>query len=170
MDLYKDIKMESITSPDGSSNRNPPERCPRPLYSRDSTQEDLTIPHHHQVYGNPPERCPRPLYSRDSTQEDLTIPHHHQDEELKEMKVEVKKEEEETLMDTLLGTGKPLREILFYLQIIIQKIMTSHNILQKKSHFLIIYITDLTNWRDQWIPLILRNLLILHILLLQKYI
>ncbi|KAM5127463.1 uncharacterized protein ACMZJ9_020602 [Mantella aurantiaca] len=33
---------------DGSSNRNPPERCPRPLYSRDSTQEDLTIPHHHQ--------------------------------------------------------------------------------------------------------------------------
>ncbi|XP_077321558.1 uncharacterized protein LOC143955369 [Lithobates pipiens] len=28
--------------------RNPPERCPRPLYSRDSTQEDHTIPHHHQ--------------------------------------------------------------------------------------------------------------------------
>ncbi|XP_077346126.1 uncharacterized protein LOC143989727 [Lithobates pipiens] len=25
--------------------RNPPERCPRPLYSRDSTQEDHTIPH-----------------------------------------------------------------------------------------------------------------------------
>ncbi|PIO14517.1 hypothetical protein AB205_0104800, partial [Aquarana catesbeiana] len=33
---------------DGSSNGNPPERCPRPLYSRDSTQEDHTIPHHHQ--------------------------------------------------------------------------------------------------------------------------
>ncbi|PIO40657.1 hypothetical protein AB205_0027590, partial [Aquarana catesbeiana] len=33
----------------GSSNGNPPERCPRPLYSRDSTQEDHTIPHHHQV-------------------------------------------------------------------------------------------------------------------------
>ncbi|PIO37234.1 hypothetical protein AB205_0020350, partial [Aquarana catesbeiana] len=32
----------------GSSNGNPPERCPRPLYSRDSTQEDHTIPHHHQ--------------------------------------------------------------------------------------------------------------------------
>ena len=29
--------------------RNPPERCPRPLYSRDSTQEGHTIPHHHQV-------------------------------------------------------------------------------------------------------------------------
>ncbi|XP_077323383.1 uncharacterized protein LOC143957110 isoform X2 [Lithobates pipiens] len=33
-----------LTSPDGSSNRNPPERCPRPLYSRDSTQEDHTFP------------------------------------------------------------------------------------------------------------------------------
>ncbi|XP_077346250.1 uncharacterized protein LOC143989845 [Lithobates pipiens] len=30
------------------STRNPPERCPHPLYSRDSTQEDHTIPHHHQ--------------------------------------------------------------------------------------------------------------------------
>ncbi|XP_073467854.1 LOW QUALITY PROTEIN: uncharacterized protein [Aquarana catesbeiana] len=37
-----------LTSPDGSSNGNPPERCPHPLYSRDSTQEDHTIPHHHQ--------------------------------------------------------------------------------------------------------------------------
>ncbi|KAM5125252.1 uncharacterized protein ACMZJ9_022340 [Mantella aurantiaca] len=50
-DLYKDVMMDNqppLTSPDGSSNRNPPERCPRPLYSRDSTQEDLTIPHHYQ--------------------------------------------------------------------------------------------------------------------------
>ncbi|PIO10109.1 hypothetical protein AB205_0133290 [Aquarana catesbeiana] len=31
--------------------RNPPERCPRPLYSRDSTQEGHIIPHHHQVDG-----------------------------------------------------------------------------------------------------------------------
>ncbi|XP_077321819.1 uncharacterized protein LOC143955606 isoform X2 [Lithobates pipiens] len=30
------------------SKRKPPERCPRPLYSRDSTQEGHTIPHHHQ--------------------------------------------------------------------------------------------------------------------------
>ncbi|CAI9546362.1 unnamed protein product [Staurois parvus] len=37
-----------LTSPDGSSHGNPPERCPRPLYSRDSTQEGHTIPHHHQ--------------------------------------------------------------------------------------------------------------------------
>ncbi|CAI9551856.1 unnamed protein product [Staurois parvus] len=74
-DLYKDVMMDNqppLTSPDGSSHGNPPERCPRPLYSRDSTQEGHTIPHHHQVdddnYWNPPERCPRPLYSRDSTQ------------------------------------------------------------------------------------------------------
>ncbi|XP_077322033.1 uncharacterized protein LOC143955784 [Lithobates pipiens] len=38
-------------SSDGSSNGNPPERCPRPLYSRDSTQEGHTIPHHHQDEG-----------------------------------------------------------------------------------------------------------------------
>ncbi|CAI9598744.1 unnamed protein product [Staurois parvus] len=37
-----------LTSPDGSSHGSPPERCPRPLYSQDSTQEGHTIPHHHQ--------------------------------------------------------------------------------------------------------------------------
>ncbi|XP_077322099.1 uncharacterized protein LOC143955855 [Lithobates pipiens] len=42
-DLYQDTMVES------SSYRNPPERCPRPLYSRDSTQEGHTIPHHHQI-------------------------------------------------------------------------------------------------------------------------
>ncbi|XP_077346007.1 uncharacterized protein LOC143989634 isoform X2 [Lithobates pipiens] len=50
-DLYKDVMMDNqppLTSPDGSSNGDPPERCPRPLYSQDSTQEDHTIPHHHQ--------------------------------------------------------------------------------------------------------------------------
>ncbi|CAI9562129.1 unnamed protein product [Staurois parvus] len=87
-DLYKDVMMDNqppLTSPDGSSHGNPPERCPRPLYSRDSTQEGHTIPHHHQVdddnYWNPPERCPRPLYSRDSTQEGHTIPHHYKVED-----------------------------------------------------------------------------------------
>ncbi|XP_072279479.1 uncharacterized protein [Pyxicephalus adspersus] len=97
-DLYKDVIMEdhqTLTSPDGSSNGNPPERCPRPLYSRDSTQEGQEIPHHHQVGGaegpiNPPERCPRPLYSRDSTQEGQEIPHHHQNEDLRELKQEQK--------------------------------------------------------------------------------
>ncbi|PIO14635.1 hypothetical protein AB205_0044710, partial [Aquarana catesbeiana] len=126
---------------DGSSNGNPPERCPRPLYSRDSTQEGHTISHHHQSgnlrdpkvevkeevkeeddedgvmeelqipkeqndlyqdtmvetssYRNPPERCPRPLYSRDSTQEDHIIPHCYKGEDLIDIKVEVKSEEEE---------------------------------------------------------------------------
>ncbi|XP_072279559.1 oocyte zinc finger protein XlCOF7.1-like isoform X3 [Pyxicephalus adspersus] len=50
-DLYKDVMMEehqTLTSPDRSSNGNPPERCPHPLYSWDSTQEDQEIPHHHQ--------------------------------------------------------------------------------------------------------------------------
>ncbi|CAI9584382.1 unnamed protein product [Staurois parvus] len=32
-----------VTSPDGSSNGNPPERCPSPLYSLDSIQERSTI-------------------------------------------------------------------------------------------------------------------------------
>ncbi|XP_077322676.1 uncharacterized protein LOC143956335 [Lithobates pipiens] len=44
----------------------------------------------------PPERCPRPLYSRDSTQEDHTIPHHHQGEEQINIKTEIKQEEVET--------------------------------------------------------------------------
>ncbi|XP_077321561.1 uncharacterized protein LOC143955373 [Lithobates pipiens] len=41
-DLYKDIIMEP------SSNLNPPERCPRPLYSRDSTLEDHNYALHDQ--------------------------------------------------------------------------------------------------------------------------
>ncbi|KAM5141336.1 uncharacterized protein ACMZJ9_015079 [Mantella aurantiaca] len=41
-------------------------------------------------------RCP--LYSRDSTQEHQEIPQEDQDEELKDIKDEVKKEEEETLL------------------------------------------------------------------------
>ncbi|PIO14198.1 hypothetical protein AB205_0201480 [Aquarana catesbeiana] len=70
-DLYKDVMMENqlpLTSPDGSSNGNPPERCPRPLYSRDSLWED-----HNYV-------------------------HHDQNEELKDIKVEIKEEEEESLV------------------------------------------------------------------------
>ncbi|PIO37231.1 hypothetical protein AB205_0020330 [Aquarana catesbeiana] len=38
-DLYQDTMVES------SSYRNPPERCPHPLYSRDSTQEVHTMPY-----------------------------------------------------------------------------------------------------------------------------
>ncbi|XP_073450483.1 uncharacterized protein [Aquarana catesbeiana] len=126
---HKDIMIEP------SSKRNPPETCLHPLYTQDSTQEGHTIPHHHQSgnlwdynvvvkeefkeedeeYGvmeefseghkdmmeppntrNPPERCPRTLYSRDSTQEGHTIPHCYKREDLIDIKVEVKTEEEET--------------------------------------------------------------------------
>ncbi|PIO11417.1 hypothetical protein AB205_0190860, partial [Aquarana catesbeiana] len=45
--------------------------------------------------GNPPERCPRPLYSRDSTQEDHTIPHHHQSGNLRDDNIDVKEEYKE---------------------------------------------------------------------------
>ncbi|XP_077322393.1 uncharacterized protein LOC143956160 isoform X2 [Lithobates pipiens] len=51
-DLYKDVMMDNqppLTSPDGASNGNPPESCPRPLYSRDSTEEDQTISYQDQA-------------------------------------------------------------------------------------------------------------------------
>ncbi|XP_077322203.1 uncharacterized protein LOC143955951 [Lithobates pipiens] len=130
-DLYKDVMMDNqppLTSPDGSSNGNPPERCPRPLYSWDSTQEDHTIPHHHQseelkdikvevkeeeeeeeeeeerlVSGDQQsmeEGCP--LDSQNSTQKDHQYTENgrsgDQNEERKDIKVEVKKEEEERLV------------------------------------------------------------------------
>ncbi|XP_068112329.1 oocyte zinc finger protein XlCOF22-like isoform X2 [Hyperolius riggenbachi] len=47
-------------------------------------------------YRNPPERCTGPLYSRNCTQEDPTIPQHYQSEEMIIIKVEVKEEPEET--------------------------------------------------------------------------
>ncbi|XP_077321583.1 uncharacterized protein LOC143955403 [Lithobates pipiens] len=63
-------------------------------------------------------------------------------------------------VDTM--SGIPLRNISLYLQIIIQKIITLYNILQEEIPLLQIYIPDLPNWGDQWIPLILRNLLMDH--------
>ncbi|PIO12565.1 hypothetical protein AB205_0000810, partial [Aquarana catesbeiana] len=63
--------------------------------------------------GNPPERCPRPLYSRDSTQEDHTIPHHHQRGNLRDSKVEGKEEikeedDEDGVMEEFLKEHKDL--------------------------------------------------------------
>ncbi|XP_069605801.1 oocyte zinc finger protein XlCOF22-like isoform X2 [Ranitomeya imitator] len=50
-DLYKDIMMEipqPLTSPDLSSRRTTPERCPRPLLPQDCKQEDPNVPQDHQ--------------------------------------------------------------------------------------------------------------------------
>ncbi|XP_073436114.1 uncharacterized protein [Dendrobates tinctorius] len=51
-DLYKDVMMEvpqSLTSPDLSSKRTTPERCPHPLLPQDCNQEDPNAPQHHQI-------------------------------------------------------------------------------------------------------------------------
>ncbi|XP_075698330.1 uncharacterized protein LOC142663503 [Rhinoderma darwinii] len=43
-DLYKEVMLEdhrNRTPPDGSRERNPPERCPRPPYSQDCPEEDV---------------------------------------------------------------------------------------------------------------------------------
>ncbi|XP_073408597.1 uncharacterized protein [Dendrobates tinctorius] len=51
-DLYKDVMMEvpqPLTSPDLSSKRTTPERCPRPLFlPQDCKQEDPSVPQDHQ--------------------------------------------------------------------------------------------------------------------------
>ncbi|XP_073417265.1 uncharacterized protein [Dendrobates tinctorius] len=50
-DLYKDVMMEvpqPLTSPDLSSERTTPERCPRPLLPQNWKQEDLNVPQDHQ--------------------------------------------------------------------------------------------------------------------------
>ncbi|CAJ0940342.1 unnamed protein product, partial [Ranitomeya imitator] len=94
-------------STDGSRRRNPPERCPRPLYPQDCPEENHNIPEDHQgedlidikvevIHGaqeaiaiwadqqdgsrrrNPPERCPRPLCPQDCPEENHNIPEDHQ--------------------------------------------------------------------------------------------
>ncbi|XP_073398233.1 uncharacterized protein [Dendrobates tinctorius] len=50
-DLYKNVIMEVpqlLTSPDLSSKRTTPERCPRPLLPQDCNQEDPSAPQDHQ--------------------------------------------------------------------------------------------------------------------------
>ncbi|XP_073408669.1 uncharacterized protein [Dendrobates tinctorius] len=50
-DVYKNVMMEvhqPLTSPDLSSKRTTPERCPRPLLPQDCKQEDPNVPQDHQ--------------------------------------------------------------------------------------------------------------------------
>ncbi|XP_073516663.1 uncharacterized protein [Phyllobates terribilis] len=50
-DLYKDVMMEvpqPLTSPDLSSKRTTPERCPRPLLLQDCKEGDPNVPQDHQ--------------------------------------------------------------------------------------------------------------------------
>ncbi|XP_069605438.1 oocyte zinc finger protein XlCOF8.4-like [Ranitomeya imitator] len=50
-DLYRNVRMEvpqPLTSPDLSSRRTTPERCPRPLLPQDCKQEDPNVPQDHQ--------------------------------------------------------------------------------------------------------------------------
>ncbi|XP_073406419.1 uncharacterized protein [Dendrobates tinctorius] len=65
-DLYKDVMMEvpqPITSPDLSSKRTTPERCPHPLLPQDCKQEDPDVPQDHQgedlTHINTTETCVR---------------------------------------------------------------------------------------------------------------
>ncbi|XP_077136698.1 uncharacterized protein LOC143793533 [Ranitomeya variabilis] len=110
-------------STDGSRRRNPPERCPRPLYPQDCPEENPNILEDHQgedlidvkvevIHGaqeaiaiwadqqdgvveiNPPERCPRPLYSQDCPVGNHNIPEDHQEEDPTKNKVKDETEEE----------------------------------------------------------------------------
>ncbi|CAJ0963228.1 unnamed protein product [Ranitomeya imitator] len=107
----------------GSRRRNPPERCPRPLYSQDCPEENHNIPEDHQgedlvdiqvevIHGaqeaiaiwadqqdgfmtrNPPERCPRPLCPQDCPEENHNIPEDHQEEDPTKNKAKEETEEE----------------------------------------------------------------------------
>ncbi|XP_040284919.1 aspartic and glutamic acid-rich protein-like [Bufo bufo] len=120
MEKLPPAAMMEAPLPGSDSRRSPPERCPRPLYSQDCPEEKL--PENHQgenlmdikvevkdeaeeetdlwgdqqdglIEGSPPKRCPCPLYSQDCPEEKL--PEDHQDENLMDIKVEVKDEEEE---------------------------------------------------------------------------
>ncbi|XP_077112287.1 uncharacterized protein LOC143767687 [Ranitomeya variabilis] len=85
-DLYKDVMMEvpqSFTSPDLSSKRTTPERCPHPLLPQDYQQEDPSVPQDHQgedlthiitteTYVRGDERCKEEIPTHDHPADDCT--------------------------------------------------------------------------------------------------
>ncbi|XP_073398407.1 uncharacterized protein [Dendrobates tinctorius] len=85
-DLYKDVMMQvpqPLTSPDLSSKRTTPKRCPRPLLSQDCKQEDPSVPHDHQgedlthintteTYVRDDERCKEEIPTYDYSADDCT--------------------------------------------------------------------------------------------------
>ncbi|XP_077112370.1 uncharacterized protein LOC143767742 isoform X1 [Ranitomeya variabilis] len=85
-DLYKDVMMEvpqPPTSPDLSSKRTTPERCPRPLLPEDCKQEDPNAPQDHQgedlthintteTYVRGDERCKEEVPTYDYPADDCT--------------------------------------------------------------------------------------------------
>ncbi|XP_073517084.1 uncharacterized protein [Phyllobates terribilis] len=85
-DLYKDIMMEvpqPLTSPDLSSKRTTPERCPHPLLPQDCKQEDPNVPQDHQgedlthintteTYVRGDERCKEEIPTYDYPADDCT--------------------------------------------------------------------------------------------------
>ncbi|XP_073407901.1 uncharacterized protein [Dendrobates tinctorius] len=124
-DRYQAVMMEErrpLTPRDASRRRNPPERCPRPLYPQDCPEENHNIPEDHQgedlidikvevIHGaqeaiaiwadqqdgsrrrNPPDRCPRPLCPPDCPEENHNIPEDHQEEDPTKNKVKDETEE-----------------------------------------------------------------------------
>ncbi|XP_066428842.1 zinc finger protein 182-like isoform X1 [Eleutherodactylus coqui] len=122
MDIKVDVKEEAeepdirADQQDVLMERNPPERCPRPLYSQVSSEED--VPENQQGDNlmdikvdvkeeaeepdiradqqdgsssrSPPARCPSRLYSQDRPEED--VPENQQGEEVTDIKVEVEEE------------------------------------------------------------------------------
>ncbi|XP_073418339.1 uncharacterized protein [Dendrobates tinctorius] len=125
-DRYQAVMMEEhrpLTPRDGSRRRNPPERCPRPLYPQDCPEENHNILEDHQgedlidikvevIHGaqeaiaiwadqqdgsrrrNPPQRCPRPLCPQDCPEENHNIPEDHQGEDPTKNKVKDETEKE----------------------------------------------------------------------------